>query len=116
MFPVFHSHWYVLLILLVWGHVIADYPLQGDFLAKGKDPEGPFKDFFPWTQALFAHSMIQAGFVFLFTGSVQCFLMELIGHAWTDYAKTQKWISLNIDQSIHIGMKLFYLVVVFTSI
>jgi hypothetical protein len=114
MFEQFHAHWYVMLGLLFWGHVLADYPLQGDFLAKGKDPNGPLKEFFPWTHALSAHAMIHAGFVFLFTGSLRCALLEWFSHALIDYAKCAKWIDLDMDQFLHYLMKVVYVLLIFT--
>lgn len=113
MFPIFHQSMLVLLALLLWGHLIADYPLQGDFLAKGKDPDGPLKGFFPWTHALGAHAGIHAGFVLLFTGSLHCACIEFIAHAFIDYGKCKKYIGLNTDQALHVACKVLYLFVVF---
>jgi hypothetical protein len=54
------------------GHAVADYPLQGDFLA--------------WTQALAAHALIHAGAVALATGSAALGVPEFACHAAIDYA------------------------------
>lgn len=54
--------------LLVFGHMLGDYPLQGDFLSKAKNRYAPIAGV-PWYQALGAHSAIHAGFVGIITGS-----------------------------------------------
>lgn len=115
MLPSFLTDPLTLFMFLMFGHFLADYPLQGDFLAKGKDPNGPFKEFFPWTHALFAHAAIHAGFVFLFTGSKWCAFFELTMHAWIDYGKCKKWIGIHIDQILHVACKVFFLVYLFTN-
>ncbi len=55
---------FLLLGLLCFFHFLADYPLQGDFLAKAKNRSAPIPHV-PWQHALFAHAFIQAGFVYL---------------------------------------------------
>lgn len=47
---------------LLVGHVIADYPLQGDFLARGKNVSAPIPGV-PWRTILASHALIHAGFV-----------------------------------------------------
>lgn len=93
--------------LLVVGHVLADYPLQGDFLAKGKNRTNPIEGI-PWYQAMFAHIMIHGGMVFMVTGSILLSLMEVVIHGITDDAKCRGKLSYNVDQIIHIGCKLIW--------
>lgn len=97
----------VMLFWLVWGHFVADYPLQGDFLATAKDRNTAVGAIF-WRHALMAHSMIHAGFVALFTGSIWLAYCEAIVHAYTDHAKCQKRISLDTDQAVHIWCKVVW--------
>lgn len=93
-----------LLLLLFAGHALCDYPLQGDFLAKGKNQKAPIPGV-PWYQCLFAHSLIHAGMVMLITRSLWLGLAELWIHAATDYTKSAGRISFNQDQAIHYGCK-----------
>jgi hypothetical protein len=93
-----------LFALMVAGHALADYPLQGDFLAKAKNHAAPIPGV-PFYQALGAHSAIHAGFVGVITGSIWLALAEFTIHAATDYAKCDGRISYNTDQAIHIGCK-----------
>lgn len=93
-----------ILALLIVGHAIADYPLQGDFLARAKNHTAPIEGV-PWYQALLAHSAIHAGFVGIITGSIWLGFAEFIIHAATDRAKCSGRISYNTDQAIHVGCK-----------
>ena len=95
--------------LLVFGHVLADYPLQGDFLAKAKNRYAPIAGV-PWYQALGAHSAIHAGFVGIITGSMLLALCELIMHYRIDDAKCAEKISYNQDQALHIACKAWWTV------
>lgn len=94
-------------VFLVAGHALADYPLQGDFLAKAKNRTAPIPGI-TWQQALAAHSAIHAGFVLAITQSLPCAIVEFIAHAITDDAKCRGKISFNMDQAIHIACKLVY--------
>jgi len=93
------------LALLIVGHALADYPLQGDFLAKAKNHTAPIPGV-PWYQALLAHSAIHAGFVGVITGSLWLGVSEFIVHTITDWLKCDGRISYNVDQAVHIACKL----------
>jgi len=93
--------------LLVFCHALADYPLQGDFLAKAKNHTAPIPGV-PWYQALLAHSAIHAGLVGLVTGSLFLAVAELVVHAWTDHAKCKGKIDFDEDQFTHILCKIVW--------
>lgn len=98
------------LTILFWltvGHSLADYPLQGDFLANGKNRNTPIGRLF-WPHALFAHSMVHAGFVALFTGSIELGAAEALVHAVTDFLKCDDRISLRVDQAVHFACKVLW--------
>lgn len=99
------------LIMLFAGHAVCDYPLQGDFLARGKNQNAPLPGI-PWQQCLWAHALIHAGIVLLITGSPDLALLELMVHSATDWAKCEGWIGFNTDQAIHYGCKLLWAVLV----
>lgn len=92
--------------LLFVGHFIADYPLQGDFLAKAKNWKTPIPGI-RWTHAMTAHCTIHAGFVFIITGMPLLALIEFVVHFATDYAKCSEWIDFDTDQAIHLLTKTF---------
>lgn len=99
-----------LLLMLCAGHALCDYPLQGDFLARGKNPNAPIPGI-PWRQCLFAHALIHAGMVTLITGSVVLGILEFCIHAATDREKCEGKLTFNQDQAIHYGCKLLWAVV-----
>jgi hypothetical protein len=115
MFAVFHEHWYVMLFLLVVGHLLADFPLQGPYLSAAKNPNSEEGKDGWWTYCMFAHVMIHAGSVYLFTGSFGCAFIEAVGHAFIDYGKCMGWLSAKLDQKLHLGMKVIYVALVFVS-
>ena len=97
------------LILLLAGHGLCDYPLQGQFLSDAKHRHKNVGDH--WMRALFAHSMIHCAMVYLVTGSVILGLAELVIHGITDYAKCEGWINSTQDQSIHYACKIAWAIV-----
>jgi hypothetical protein len=99
----------ILFLKLAIGHFLADYPLQGDFLAAAKNHRKPIPGV-PWYQALMAHSAIQAGMVWFVTGNVWFGLIEFFAHGFTDYLKSEGRISFNQDQICHLLCKAAYLV------
>lgn len=111
---------YPLFWMLVF-HALADYPLQGDYLAKFKNPwlhpderaKMPPGTVPPWWIAMSAHCLIHAGGVALATGDVGLGLVEFLMHFWTDYGKCAKFIGFKADQLLHVGFKLFYLGLMF---
>lgn len=97
------------LLTLLFLHALADYPLQGDFLAKAKNRHAPIPGV-PWWQAMFAHTMIHAGFVFMATGSIALALAEMVVHWVVDDNKCSGQLSFNQDQAIHVLCKVFWAV------
>jgi hypothetical protein len=101
-----------LFFALLIGHALADYPLQGEFLAIHKDrnfrdpvrrlPEGL------WMHCLFAHSLVHAGFVWLITGRVFFGVVELVLHIVLDFLKCEKRTSFHTDQFLHATSKALY--------
>ena len=97
-------------VALVAGHALADYPLQGDFLAKAKNRANPIPGV-PYWQALGAHSAIHGGFVALITGVWWLFFAEAAIHWLTDDAKCNGKLTFNQDQAVHIVCKVVWLIV-----
>lgn len=92
------------------GHALADYPLQGYFLARAKNRANPL-DGTPWFQALGAHALIHAGFVGAITGSLWLAAAEFFAHAVIDDLKCTGKIGFNSDQALHIVCKLIWVVI-----
>lgn len=104
-------HLITVFALLVFGHALADYPLQGDFLARAKNRASPLPGV-PWWQALAAHAVIHAGMVGLVTGSLALALIELAMHALIDDLKCTGKINFNEDQMMHLLCKVWYVATV----
>ena len=96
-------------LLLFAGHALCDYPLQGDFLARGKNHGNPLPGV-PWYQCLWAHALIHAGMVYLITHSLTFASLEFVVHFWTDYAKCDGKLTFNQDQAIHYLFKVLWAV------
>lgn len=95
------------IFFLVAGHALCDYPLQGDFLARGKNHRNPLPGV-PWYQCLFAHALMHGAIVYLITGNLWMGVAEFAIHAGTDYAKCDGKLSFNQDQAIHYGCKILW--------
>lgn len=94
-----------LLFKLMFGHALGDFS-QSDFTAVHKSR---FAKFFTgetiWFHALFAHSMIHGGFVYLATGSVVLGMCEVVFHFIIDFLKNEKLYGFHMDQALHIACK-----------
>lgn len=102
------------LFLLIGAHALCDYPLQGDFLSRGKNQTAPLPGV-PWYQCLFAHAMIHALAVYLITRSLPLALTELACHAAIDYGKSDGLYGFNVDQFLHIACKCAWALIVATA-
>jgi hypothetical protein len=100
-----------LLFLLICGHFLADYPLQADFLARGKNRANPIPGV-PFYQCLAAHAFIHGGMVYLITNNIWLGIAETISHAIIDDAKCTGKIGFNTDQALHIICKIIWVLVI----
>lgn len=100
----------LMLFAMIAGHALADYPLQGDFLAKGKNRTAPIPGM-PWWQLLGAHAVIHGGMVAAITGSLWLGLAETAAHALIDDAKCTGKIGFNTDQALHLVCKLLWVMI-----
>lgn len=99
------------LFLLLAGHALCDYPLQSEFLSKGKNHRtSPYLAWMPAYWCLFAHAMIHGGTVLLITDSLPLGIAEAVLHAGTDYAKCDGRINMDEDQAMHIACKVAWAV------
>lgn len=112
-------------VLLFWwllvGHALADYALQSDAMAQGKnrfrpiDPARVPPGQTPkpcWYYWLTAHALIHGGMVGLITGYAVLGVLESVLHWGIDYAKCAGWTDMDGDQALHAACKLLWVVVV----
>jgi hypothetical protein len=105
-----------LLFALVIGHALADYPLQGDFLALHKnrhykDPSRKLPSGI-WFHCLIAHGLIHAGFVWVISGRVILGVAELVLHVGLDFIKSDGRTSYHTDQALHIISKAIFVLAI----
>lgn len=105
--------WYgpELLFLLLAGHALADYPLQGQFLAEGKNRHTELGKVY-WPHALAAHALIHGGVVTILTGSAVLGVAETALHALIDWLKCERRIGLHADQALHVACKFLWFALV----
>jgi hypothetical protein len=108
--------WQVILVLMLLGHLVADYTLQG-WLADGKQEswwkkvcggEIPDKYKNDYIAALYCHALYWSIFVctpfYASSGFLPAILLNTMVHAIVDDLKAnQKAINLVQDQLIHLG-------------
>lgn len=91
-------------------HALADFPLQGDYLASQKT-RAAASSRSDWIVALVAHCVIQAGGVWLVSGSIALAAVELVLHALIDLGKGEGKFGILTDQGLHLACKLGYALV-----
>lgn len=103
-----------LFFALCVGHFVADYPLQSDFIAKGKNRFRPVdpasippgqKPQTVWPWVLTAHAATHAAAVLLITGSAILAALELLSHWLIDYGKCANRYGIHADQAMHLACK-----------
>ena len=88
-------------------HALADFPLQGEYLARQKLRRLAHSRC-DWIIALSAHCVIQAGGVWLVSGSLAMGAVELVLHGLIDLGKGEGKFGTAADQLLHLGCKLGY--------
>lgn len=93
--------------MLLAAHALCDFPLQGEFLAKGKDHTTELgRDW--WPIALPAHAIIHGAAVAKVTGSTRLGVVETVTHLLIDRAKCEGKIGIYADQALHVACKVAY--------
>lgn len=96
----------LLFCLLLVSHAVCDYPLQGEFLSKFKNPAaGPFMGEAIWPWILGSHAAIHAGGVFIVTQSSAAMAFEFVAHCVIDIGKYRGWFGFHVDQTLHVLCK-----------
>lgn len=98
-----------LLFAFIIGHALADFPLQGDYLARAK-VRRQAANVGEWLVALTMHSIIHGGMVWLVSGSLALGLTEIFLHGLIDWGKGEGRFGLLTDQLLHLACKAGYVV------
>ena len=91
-------------------HALADFPLQGDYIARQKSRtlSDSRSD---WIVALVAHCVIHAGGVWLVSGSLALAGVEFLLHGVIDLGKGEEKFGIATDQIFHVLCKVAYVLV-----
>ena len=105
--------WTQLFFAFAIGHAVADFALQTEFLARGKNrhlapPAGELHSRHLWLYCLTAHALIHAGAVWVISGCAGLAVAELLLHWLIDWAKTEKKLGFHGDQALHLICKAVY--------
>lgn len=102
---------YALFFAFVIAHALADFPLQGDYLARMKCRNQSSQPM-DWIIPLTAHALVQAGGVWIVSGSPQVAAIELGLHWLIDLAKGEGKFGYASDQALHLLCKLVYTILI----
>lgn len=99
-----------LFFLLLVGHAVCDFVLQGPVMGSGKSRRrwrsGEFApDFPPWYAWLGAHALTHGGAVTLLSGSWGLGALEAVLHGVIDHLKCEERIGFHLDQGLHLLCK-----------
>jgi|SRR5271165_3728317 len=104
-----------LLWWLIVGHALADFVLQGEVMALGKNRNLPSRTGVPWFYWLGAHALVQGGAVAIVLDSPALGLAEAIAHWTIDFGKCDEWYGFNTDQILHGVCKLAWVLIFFLA-
>jgi len=99
------------LFLLLAGHALADFPLQGEHISKTKSRHY-IPDYIPegqnptpiWFYSLTAHALIHGLVVYLITWRLDLALYQSITHWIIDFMKCENWTTPHVDQLFHLSV------------
>ena len=103
-----------ILFWLLFGHALADFSLQSDTMAKGKnrhrktDPPPGAKYQPMWFYWLTSHALIHGGIVGIITHIWWLGLLEAICHWGIDFFKCENKYGIHTDQGLHILCKIIW--------
>lgn len=105
-----HSGPYALFFAFAIAHALADFPFQGDYLARTKR-RNQASTSSEWLISLTAHSLVHAGGVWIVSGSALLGATELCLHWLIDLGKGEGKFGYTADQGLHLACKLVYVIV-----
>ena len=100
------------------GHALGDYVFHRDIMATSKSRHAAIfktasRGFPGWFYWLFSHALVHGGAVFLISGSLLLGTIETVLHTIIDFSKCEHWISIHVDQILHIVCKVVYVYVIY---
>lgn len=99
------------LFWLIVSHFVCDYPLQSDFMAKGKNRHTAITGM-SWWIIMAAHCAVHAGGVALATSNWKLGIAEFVFHYFIDCGKCEGVLGFKGDQALHLACKGFWFTLV----
>lgn len=96
-----------LILVLFFGHLLCDFPLQSDKITQGKCP-GSNVAGVPWGYWMSGHCGTHALAVSLITGMAWLGAAEFAAHFLIDLLKCRKVYNLATDQGLHLACKVIW--------
>ncbi len=98
------------LFWLVAAHALCDFSLQGDTMAREKNPDSTseLQRAVPWFYWMAAHALIHGGAVALVTHSLLLGVCEALLHFAIDLMKCLRWLNIHQDQTLHLLCKVIW--------
>jgi Protein of unknown function (DUF3307) len=96
-----------MVVKLVVAHILLDYPWQGDYMAKIKNPVNCQYWWLPMTY----HALLHAVAVDWATEMPACAIIEFFAHWWIDYLKCKGKFGELADQLLHLLCKAIYVAI-----
>lgn len=103
---------------LLIGHAVADFALQTDSMAKGKNRNRPVdmsvvppgQKYQPtWGYWLTAHALIHGAAVCFATGYTIIGMAEALCHWLIDFGKCENKYGIHVDQALHVLCKILWI-------
>ena len=95
--------------LLICGHALADFALQSEAMAIGKNRNSTKFRVLPWGYWLTSHALIHGLAVTLVLGPIFG-VAEFVAHWLIDFGKCESWYGIHYDQMLHLGCKCLWFV------
>jgi len=110
-----------LFVYLIMGHALADFSLQTQPMAEGKNRNRPVdlskippgqKIQTVWPYWMGAHCLIHGGMVALITGYFALGVCEVVAHLMIDILKCENRTGIHTDQALHFFCKIVWVLLV----
>lgn len=111
--PLFVTEFLSKLYWLVVAHFICDFILQGDTMAREKNPlvtqASDHRTQVPWSYWMLAHAATHGAAVALIMNNILYGVAETFFHFSIDYMKCRRLLTFDEDQAAHLTCKLIFL-------
>jgi len=107
---------------LIMGHALADFALQSEAMATGKNFKRPIDlskippgqtPMVVWPYWMASHCLIHGGIVALITGSITLGIVEAAAHWWIDCTKCMNITGIHADQALHVFCKVAWTLIIY---